>query len=53
VIWPNLRYTLTPIVAAASTVALAVTVTGLAVSARIMDLGRVVDSLGRSGKESR
>lgn len=53
VIWPSLRYTLTPVVAAASTVALGVTVAALLACARLMHLVRVVDSLGRTERTSR
>ncbi|MGE3805199.1 MAG: ABC transporter permease [Gemmataceae bacterium] len=45
VIWPNLRYTLTPLVAAASCVTMLVTLAGLALVAWLLKLERFVDHL--------
>jgi ABC-type spermidine/putrescine transport system permease subunit II len=45
VIWPNLRYTLTPLVAAASCITLLVTLLALVASAWLLRLERFVDHL--------
>ncbi|MBY0525374.1 MAG: ABC transporter permease subunit [Gemmataceae bacterium] len=45
VIWPNLRYTLTPLVAAASVVTMVLTLFGLAGAAWLLRLERFVDHL--------
>jgi ABC-type spermidine/putrescine transport system permease subunit II len=43
VIWPNLRYLLTPLVAAASGVLTLLTVVGLMVSAKLFNLGKIME----------
>lgn len=50
VIWPNLRYTLTPLVAAASCVTMLLTLLGLALTASLLRLEGVVDRLLSRGK---
>ncbi len=45
VIWPNLRYTLTPLVAAASCVTMLLTLLGLAATASVLRVERFVDRL--------
>lgn len=40
VIWPNLRYTLTPLVAAASSVTMVLTLLGLAIALRLVQIGQ-------------
>lgn len=50
VIWPHLRYTLTPLVAAASCVAMLLTLLGLALTASLLRVERLVDRLLGRGK---
>jgi ABC-type spermidine/putrescine transport system permease subunit II len=50
VIWPHLRYTLSPLVAAASCVTMALTLLGLALTASLLRLERFVDRLLSRGK---
>jgi putative spermidine/putrescine transport system permease protein len=51
VIWPNLRYTLTPLVAAASCVTMLLTFAGLALAAWLLRMERFVDHLlGRDAR---
>lgn len=45
IIWPNLRYTLTPLVAAASVITLVLTVLGLALTAWLLRVEKFVDHL--------
>jgi len=45
VIWPNLRYTLTPLVAAASVVTMLVTLLGLGLAAWLFRMEKFVDHL--------
>jgi len=45
IIWPNLRYTLTPLVAAASVITLFLTALGLAVAAWLLRVEKFVDHL--------
>lgn len=51
VIWPNLRYTLTPLVAAASCVTMLLTLLGLALTASLLRVERFVDRLLSRGKQ--
>lgn len=50
-IWPNLRYTLTPLVAAASCVTRLLTLLGLALTASLLRVERFVDRLLSRGKQ--
>lgn len=50
VIWPNLRYTLTPQVAAASCVTMLLTLLGLVLTASLLRVERFVDRLLSRGK---
>ena len=45
VIWPNLRYTLTPLVAAASCMTMLLTLLGLGLTASLLRVERFVDRL--------
>ena len=45
VIWPNLRYTLTPLVAAASGVTMALTILGVALAALLLRMDVIVNHL--------
>ena len=51
VIWPNLRYTLTPLVAAASCVTMLLTLLGLTLTMSLLRLERFVDRLLKRGKQ--
>jgi ABC-type spermidine/putrescine transport system permease subunit II len=51
VIWPSLRYTLTPLVAAASCVTMLLTLLGLALTASLLRVERLVDRLLGRGKQ--
>lgn len=42
VIWPNLRYTLTPLVAAASSITMALTLLGLALTTWLLQIKRII-----------
>lgn len=44
VIWPNLRYTLTPLVAAASSITMALTLLGLALATWLLRMQRIIRS---------
>jgi ABC-type spermidine/putrescine transport system permease subunit II len=51
VIWPNLRYTLTPLVAAASCVTMLLTLLGLALTVSLLRVERFVDRLLSRAKQ--
>jgi putative spermidine/putrescine transport system permease protein len=51
VIWPNLRYTLTPLVAAASCMTMLLTLLGLVLTVSLLRMERFVDRLLSRGKQ--